>query len=104
MATATTSLHLSLGLELPWGKGMGNLGFGKGLGNGAANGKQLQALPLSELPLLAPQLNHKLHVLRTWIRTQVLLSNGVPPPPLPVLPLLRSHSFHPTSASCYTEF
>lgn len=77
--------------------------LGKGLSNGAANGKQLQALPLSELPLLAPQLNHKLHVLRTWIQTQVLLSNGAPPPrPLP--PLLQPHSSHPTSASCYTEF
>lgn len=70
--------------------------LGKGLGNGAANGKQRQALPLSELPLLAPQLNHKLHVLRTWIQTQVLLSNGAPPPPpLFMFPHSCSHT-HPT--------
>lgn len=77
-----------IGVAVGHGQGVMNKGRGKGLGkrglaNGVGNGRQLQALPLSELPPSAPQLNHKLHVLRTWMRTQVLLSNGVPPSSFP---------------------
>lgn len=71
----------------------------RGLANGVGNGRQLQALPLSELPPSAPQLNHKLHVLRTWMRTQVLLSNGVPTSLPPYALLLYPHSFTHTHST-----